>query len=148
MAAGCVGGIAVGSASKGDRTTTSAAVGPVETVTATATETVTKRAKAETSKPRETQPAEAETSKPRETQPAQAATIEEGTWTIGEDIAPGTYKTADAVTSMCYWGITRSGTNGSDIVENDIVEGGYPRVTLKVGQDFKSSGCGSWIKVG
>lgn len=75
-----------------------------------------------------------------------ANTITEGTWVVGTDIEPGIYRTKDSVTGTCYWAILRSGTNGGDIVENDIVKGGYPQVTLSAGQDFKTSRCGSWVK--
>lgn len=75
-----------------------------------------------------------------------AQTIKEGTWTVGKDIEPGTYRTTADVTGSCYWGIYRTGSNGADIVDNDIVTGGRPSVTLSVGQDFKSSRCGSWLK--
>jgi hypothetical protein len=75
-----------------------------------------------------------------------ANTIKEGTWTVGADIQPGTYRAVSDVSSTCYWGIYRSGSNGSDIIDNDIVSGGRPSVTLSVGQDFKTSRCGSWLK--
>ena len=75
-----------------------------------------------------------------------ANTIREGTWTVGKDIEPGTYRTTSDVSGSCYWGIYRTGSNGSDIVDNDIVTGGRPSVTLSAGQDFKSSRCGSWSK--
>lgn len=75
-----------------------------------------------------------------------ANTVKEGTWTVGTDIEPGTYRTTSDVTGSCYWGIYRTGSNGADIVDNDIVTGGRPSVTLSVGQDFKSSRCGSWLK--
>lgn len=75
-----------------------------------------------------------------------ANTIKEGTWTVGVDLEPGTYRTNSDVTSGCYWGIYRTGSNGSDIVDNDIVTGGRPSVTLSAGQDFKSSRCGTWSK--
>lgn len=74
-----------------------------------------------------------------------ASQIQIGTWTVGVDIQPGTYRMAEPVTSACYWGIYRSGTNKDDIIENDIVQGGYPTVTLSVGQDFEN-GCGVWSK--
>lgn len=77
---------------------------------------------------------------------AAPAVIEEGTWTVGEDFPAGTYKLQTAVTSTCYWGIYKSGTNQGTIIENDIVTGGRPTVTLKRGQDFESS-CGTWVKV-
>jgi hypothetical protein len=75
-----------------------------------------------------------------------ASTIGDGTWTVGTDIEPGTYRAAAAVGSTCYWGIYRSGSNGGDIIENDIPGGGRPVVTLSVGQDFNSTRCGKWEK--
>lgn len=73
--------------------------------------------------------------------------ITDGVWVIGEDREPGTYKTNAEVPSGCYWAIYKSGTNGRDIINNDIVDGGRPSVTLQVGHDFKTSGCGAWTKV-
>ncbi|WP_306969229.1 hypothetical protein [Arthrobacter oryzae] len=75
-----------------------------------------------------------------------ARTVGDGTWTVGTDIEPGTYRAAGAVGSTCYWGIYRSGSNGSDIIENDIPGGGRPVVALSVGQDFNSTRCGKWEK--
>ncbi|SFB33320.1 hypothetical protein SAMN05421867_11549 [Cellulomonas marina] len=74
-----------------------------------------------------------------------ASQIGIGTWTVGVDLEPGTYRTAEPVTSTCYWGIYRSGTNGEDILQNDIVNGGHPTVTLAEGQDFEN-GCGTFVK--
>jgi hypothetical protein len=73
-------------------------------------------------------------------------TINEGTWAVGVDVQPGTYRTKDAVSGHCYWGIY-SDANGRNIVANDIVTGGRPTVTLKNGQFFKNDGCGDWGKV-
>ena len=75
-----------------------------------------------------------------------ANTVGDGTWTVGKDIEPGTYRAAAAVGSTCYWGIYQSGTNGSTIIENDIPGGGRPVVTLSAGQDFNSTRCGKWEK--
>jgi hypothetical protein len=78
---------------------------------------------------------------------AEADRITEGTWTVGVDVQEGTYRTTEAVSSsMCYWGIYRSGSNGSDIIDNDIVNGGFPTVTLSTGQDFTTRDCGTWDK--
>jgi hypothetical protein len=77
---------------------------------------------------------------------AAANTVSDGMWTVGEDIKPGTYRTTDNVGSRCYWGIYRSGSNGDDIIDNDIPGGGKPTVKLSKGQDFKSSNCGNWQK--
>lgn len=76
-----------------------------------------------------------------------ANTIMTGTWTVGVDIEPGTYKvTAPVTTGTCYWKISTTGTNGGDIVENDIVSGGLPQVNLSAGQDFTTERCGDWLK--
>lgn len=79
-----------------------------------------------------------------------ATSITDGSWTVGRDVRPGTYRTSQpvggGVANSCYWAISRSGTNGSDIIENDNVDGGFPTVTLSVGQDFKSQACGTWVK--
>lgn len=74
-----------------------------------------------------------------------ANSIGEGIWTVGVDMVPGTYRTAEPVAGDCYWGIYTSGTNGADIVQNDIVSGGNPTVTLREGQDFKNSDCGTFV---
>jgi hypothetical protein len=85
-----------------------------------------------------------ETQKP----PEATAVIEEGTWEVGVDVAPGRYKTVEAVDpdGMCYWKITTTG-KPDNIVDNDIVSGGKPTVTVKKGQDFTTQGCGNWKKV-
>ena len=75
-----------------------------------------------------------------------ANTIGDGTWTVGTDIAPGTYRAAADVGSSCYWGIYATGSNGSNIIDNDLPGGGRPSVALSGGQDFKSSRCGTWEK--
>ncbi|MEU8383398.1 hypothetical protein [Streptosporangium sp. NPDC048865] len=85
-----------------------------------------------------------ETTTPAIRQPLE--TIEDGTWVVGEDIAAGNYKVTAPVSSSCYWKIAKSGTNGDDIVENDLPGGGLPRVTLSEGQDFQSLRCGIWSK--
>lgn len=75
-----------------------------------------------------------------------ANTIGDGTWTVGKDIEPGTYRAAADVGSSCYWGIYATGSNGSNIIENDLPGGGRPTVALSGGQDFKSTRCGKWEK--
>lgn len=79
---------------------------------------------------------------------AAAATIEDGTWVVGEDIPAGTYKVNQPVESGCYWAITKSGTNGGTIIQNDLVSGGRPKVTIKKGHDFETARCGVWTKIG
>lgn len=75
-----------------------------------------------------------------------ANTVSDGTWTVGQDITAGTYRATSDVGSSCYWGICETGSNGSNIIENDIPGGGRPSVALSAGQDFKSSRCGTWTR--
>lgn len=77
---------------------------------------------------------------------AAANTISDGTWTVGEDLKPGTYRATSDVGSTCYWGIYKSGSNGDNIIANDIPGGGRPTVKLSKGQDFNSTRCGTWQK--
>lgn len=74
-----------------------------------------------------------------------STSIAEGTYTVGVDIVPGTYRAVGAE-ETCYWSITKTGSNGSDIVDNAI-GGGNLSVTLKNGQDFTSKRCPIWQKV-
>jgi hypothetical protein len=78
---------------------------------------------------------------------APPVTIEDGTWTVGVDVPPGTYRPKAAAGEDCYWAILKSGTNGDDIISNNV-GGGRPTVTLKKGQDFETARCGTWAKVG
>jgi hypothetical protein len=75
-----------------------------------------------------------------------ANSIGVGFWTVGVDVEPGSYRTSEPVTRQCYWAIYRSGTNGSDIVDNAIVDGGFPTVQLSAGQDFENDGCPTFVK--
>ncbi|KRE46002.1 hypothetical protein ASG92_11220 [Arthrobacter sp. Soil736] len=75
-----------------------------------------------------------------------ANTVSDGTWTVGKDITAGTYRATADVGSSCYWGIYETGSNGGNIIENDLPGGGRPSVALSAGQDFKSSRCGTWQK--
>lgn len=75
-----------------------------------------------------------------------ANTLSDGTWTVGKDITAGTYGATTDVGSSCYWGIYETGSNGGNIIENDLPGGGRPSVALSAGQDFKSSRCGTWQK--
>lgn len=53
---------------------------------------------------------------------------------------------------MCAHSMTRSGEPGSfderarHFAQNDLPAGGFPQVTVKVGQDFTTKRCGTWVK--
>jgi hypothetical protein len=80
--------------------------------------------------------------------PAVSASIGEGTYEVGVEVAPGQYKSAGASESafmFCSWS-TKDGSgelldigSGTGATEQQIV-------TLKQGQVFESSGCKPWMK--
>lgn len=77
-----------------------------------------------------------------------APTVDDGVWVVGDDMPAGTYKVTAAVSSRCYWEISKTGGSGvMDIVANDLPGGGKPQVSLKRGQTFKTDNCGTWRKV-
>lgn len=76
-----------------------------------------------------------------------ADVIESGTWLVGTDILPGTYK-FDGSTDSCYWS-RLSGFGGTldEIISNDRPRG-QSFVTIEASdKGFKTSGCGQWIRV-
>lgn len=93
-------------------------------------------------------PSSPATSAPAKLAPKTVPSIDDGVWTVGEDVPAGTYKVTAALAAGagCYWKISTSGTNGRDIVDNALPKGGLPRVTLAAGQDFETKRCGTWRK--
>jgi hypothetical protein len=63
-------------------------------------------------------------------------------------VPAGAYKVTSAVDpdAMCYWKISQTG-KPDNIIDNDIVKGGRPTVTVKRGQDFTTNDCGTWAQV-
>ncbi|ABM07839.1 PASTA domain-containing protein [Paenarthrobacter aurescens] len=72
--------------------------------------------------------------------------IVDGTWTVGQTMEPGTWKTNPGVKG-CYWS---RNSGGGDIIANDFVDFAPDGVTVLVsaGEGFKSSNCGTWSKLG
>lgn len=56
-----------------------------------------------------------------------ANTIGDGTWTVGTDIEPVTYRATADVGSSCYGGIYATGSNGSIIIERLSAQVTAPR---------------------
>ncbi|HWU58790.1 MAG TPA: hypothetical protein VN045_08725 [Microbacteriaceae bacterium] len=78
----------------------------------------------------------------------QETTLVDGrVYTVGTTMQGGTYQ-ANSTSARCYWKITTSGTNYEDIVQNDLGTQGVLNVTVGAGQDFQSSNCGNWTKIG
>ncbi|MGW5202002.1 hypothetical protein [Streptomyces spiralis] len=91
------------------------------------------------------------TAKPKKTQePGPADSFSgEGEYVVGEDIKPGTYKTAGPDGGFgCYWERAKDASGEFDsIIANNNLEG-PGRVTLNKGEYFKTNRCQEWKKVG
>lgn len=82
--------------------------------------------------------------------PVKAKTIGEGTWKVGTEVTPGTYRTPGAkegIITLCSWQVSTD-DDGQHILSIDAVDSTSEpgRVTLKAGRYFKTSGCQDWIK--
>jgi hypothetical protein len=76
-------------------------------------------------------------------------TFSDGTWRVGADIKPGTYR-ANAKMG-CYWERLRgfSGDTLTDVISNNVSGSDGPvTVTIKpTDKGFKSQLCGTWTKI-
>ena len=78
--------------------------------------------------------------------------IRPGTWLVGDQIAPGTYR-ADAK-YLCYWArVSGFGASQENVVDEGLVEldaGVELTVTIQVSDAgfFTDDECGSWTRVG
>ncbi|MET7797894.1 hypothetical protein [Streptomyces decoyicus] len=133
-------GAAVGSGNDGGKKT-EAKPGPTVTVTVTAK---TAKARAEKSK---------SGAKPVERAEAPAApdaTVGQGSYLVGEDIAAGTYKTGGPAASdvpLCYWARAKDSSGEMDSIIANGTPQGPARVTVNKGETFETNGCKEWTKV-
>jgi hypothetical protein len=79
---------------------------------------------------------------------AVSVSVGEGLWTVGRDLPAGTYRTARPVAAGCYWALTATGSQGTQVLDDDAPAGGSPTVQLGEGQDFENDGCGLFVRVG
>lgn len=72
-------------------------------------------------------------------------TIGNGTWVVGEDVKPGTYRSPGATDSsfpFCSWQVKTGKAYGDMGTSGEVAD---PQlVTLQKGQQFETSGCGTW----
>jgi hypothetical protein len=70
-----------------------------------------------------------------------------GTWVVGTDIEPGTYRTDGATGPGCYWA-RLSGLSGEfgDIITNGITEGPTTVTIASSDAAFESQGCQQWTR--
>jgi hypothetical protein len=72
----------------------------------------------------------------------------DGSYLVGGDIRPGTYRTTGNTDGRCHWKRTgdASGRAGSLLAHATVTGTGY--VTVNATEMFTSSGCGDWEAVG
>lgn len=76
--------------------------------------------------------------------------LNDGIYTIGVSAEPGIYRT-ETVGDYCQWNIYLTGTGIYDVegvINFGVDEAGPIQVTLNEGQDFSSSDCGTWNRIG
>ena len=75
--------------------------------------------------------------------------LNDGIYTIGVSAEPGVYRT-ESVGEYCQWTIYKTGTGiyDGEILNFGAGEPGPIQVTLPEGQDFSSSDCGTWNRIG
>jgi hypothetical protein len=72
----------------------------------------------------------------------QMSTFNDGTWSVGEDVLPGTYRSTAG--DNCYWEILKSPSGGG---LNNIVDNGFgpgATITVSTGQWLRVEDCGKW----
>ncbi|MFI7449976.1 hypothetical protein ACIBQX_20970 [Nonomuraea sp. NPDC049714] len=132
--------LGIGIGASGDAETSAA--GPRPTVTVTETEQAEPATTVTETVTVEPEQAAEEESGPRTTIPG------DGQYLVGEDIKPGTYKTAGTDGFNCYWARLKNASGElSAIIANDNVSG-QTRATLKKGEYFETKGCQDWKQVG
>ena len=132
-----------GSAETGEATAADTKAGPRPTVT------VTETAEAD-AKPAPTV-TETVTAEPKKTKkPGPATSFSgEGEFVVGEDIKPGTYKTAGPEGGFgCYWERAENASGEFDAIIANNNLNGPGRVTLNNGEYFKTNRCQEWKRVG
>lgn len=73
----------------------------------------------------------------------------DGEYLVGEDIAPGTYKTAGPDDDFgCYWARLKNASGEFDAIIANNNLNGPGRVTLKKGEYFQTQRCQEWVKTG
>lgn len=66
-----------------------------------------------------------------------AVRVDDGTYTVGEDIPAGSYKVVERAGELCYWQL--EGPNEGDL--DNGVGGGFPTFTAKRGQKLTIMSC-------
>lgn len=82
------------------------------------------------------------------TTPTPRVEFPDGTYRVGPDIAPGTYRSV-ATSDSCYWARLRGfGGTLADIIANYFGIGPTIVAIAPTDVGFRSSSCGGWTKIG
>lgn len=85
--------------------------------------------------------------------PAGTTAFDQGTYVVGRDIEPGSYRTAgprpgDSI-QFCYWKRLKNASgDASSLIAFDVAKGPSTVTISKTDGAFKTSGCQAWVKVG
>lgn len=114
----------------------------------TATVTVTEVAEPDATEGFTEAPTPKKTAPPK---PTIESTMSEGTYEIGVDAQAGRYKTVvPSDSSNCYWERLKDDRGGlNSIIANENLDAGArASITVRKGEFFNSSDCGTWKRVG
>lgn len=79
------------------------------------------------------------------------ATVSQGSYRVGKDIAAGTYRTGGPAASdmpLCYWARAKDSSGTRESILANGTPKGPARVTVHTGETFETNGCRRWTKVG
>lgn len=94
------------------------------------------------------------TSATSETTSAEAGDTQEGipgdgTFLVGEEVEPGTYRSAGPTGEVCYWARLKGTTgDGDEIIANSTSKGQSTVTVLASDKAFQSDGCQAWKRIG
>ncbi|WP_328913851.1 MULTISPECIES: hypothetical protein [unclassified Streptomyces] len=93
-------------------------------------------------------PAKQQDKKPADKPAEKAAFKGSGTYQVGSDVQPGTYRTTGNDDGMCYWERSKDAKGDTDsILANDNVTGSSYVTIKKTDKFFKSTDCKDWFAV-
>lgn len=80
--------------------------------------------------------------------PGSATISGDGTYEVGTDIKPGTYKSPTPDSGNCYWARLRDDKNSINSIIDNNNSAGPSVVTIHSGDRiFETSGCNDWVRV-
>ncbi len=77
-----------------------------------------------------------------------AISFNDGTFIVGNDIEPGTYRTSGGGNNCYYARLSGFGGTDSDIIANENSDGSAIVTIAPTDAGFQSAGCGTWTQVG